>query len=112
MWSTSKKIVVANNISKNLDFVFKVNQDVTLQSTVSQPTGVNFINVLCTAFGLVDPKSVKNTAKSSVSFYAFGIYECKSCTWNVDEIDTWAQFNQRSTYSFYTRRSQKRKKYS
>jgi len=27
-------------------------------------TGVNFINVLCTAFSLVDPKSVKNTAKS------------------------------------------------
>jgi len=23
---------------------------------------------------------------------------------NVDEIDTWAQFDQRSTYSFYTHR--------
>ncbi len=32
---------------------------------------VNFINVLRTAFALVDPKSVKNTVKSSVSFYAF-----------------------------------------
>jgi len=40
---------------------------------------VNFINVLRTAFVLVDPKSVKNTVKSSVSFYAFGIYERKSC---------------------------------
>ncbi len=27
-------------------------------------------------------------------------------------METWAQFHQRSTYSFYTRRSQKRKKYS
>jgi len=42
--------------------------------------GVNFINVLRTAFALVDPKSVKNTVKSSVTFYAFGIYERKSCT--------------------------------
>jgi len=39
------------------------------------PPGVNFINVSSTAFALVDPKSVKNTVKSSVSFYAFGIYE-------------------------------------
>jgi len=53
--------------------------------------GGNFINVLHTAFALVDPKSVKNTVKSSVSFYAFGIYERKSCTYNVDEIEPWWQ---------------------
>ncbi len=48
---------------------------------VDLPTsGVNFINVLRTAFALVDPESVKNTFKSSVSFYTFGIYEHKSCT--------------------------------
>jgi hypothetical protein len=41
--------------------------------------GVNFINDLHTAFALVDPESVKITVKSSVSFYAFGIYERKSC---------------------------------
>jgi len=35
--------------------------------------GVNFTNVLHEAFTLVDPESVKNTVKSSVSFYAFGI---------------------------------------
>ena len=40
--------------------------------------GLDFINVLRTAFALVDPESVKNTVKSSVSFYAFGIYERKS----------------------------------
>jgi len=42
--------------------------------------GLNFINVLRTAFTLVDPKSVKNTVKSSVFFYSFGIYGRKSCT--------------------------------
>ncbi len=35
---------------------------------------------LRTAFALVDPERVKNTVKSSVSFYAFGIYKRKSCT--------------------------------
>jgi len=101
----------------------------SLQSNLfNMAPGVNFINILCTAFTLVDPKSIKkidnlnvfltllgsgcvkavhrtlmkfssgvnftcfthsffcrsqkhkNTVKSSVSFYAFGIYECKSCT--------------------------------
>jgi hypothetical protein len=31
----------------------------------------------------------KNTIKSSVSFYAFGICAHKSCSENIDEIDTW-----------------------
>ncbi len=43
-------------------------------------SGVNFINVLRTAFTLVDSESIKNTVKSSVSLYTFGIYEHKSCT--------------------------------
>ncbi len=50
-------------------------------------SGVNFISVLCTAFALEDPESIKNTVKSSVSIYAFGIYVRKSCMWNVDEIE-------------------------
>jgi len=41
-------------------------------------SGVNFINVLHTAFTLVDPISVKNTVKSSVSFYTFGISSVKA----------------------------------
>ena len=45
-----------------------------------QSSGVNFINNLHTAFAFVDSKSVKNTVKSSVSFYAFWIYKRKSCT--------------------------------
>ncbi len=39
--------------------------------------GVDFINVLRTAFTQVDPEK---TVKSTVSFSAFGIYNCKSCT--------------------------------
>jgi hypothetical protein len=43
-------------------------------------SGVNSNNILRTSFMLVDPKSIKNTVKSSMSFYTFGIYETKSCT--------------------------------
>jgi len=43
-------------------------------------TNDNFINDLCAAFTLVDPESVKNAVKSSVSFYAFRLCACKSCT--------------------------------
>ncbi len=43
-------------------------------------------------------------------FYAFGIYLRKSCTQNVDEIEPRGRFHQRSTYSFYARRSRMRKK--
>jgi len=49
--------------------------------------GVNFTNILRKAFTLVDPESVKNTVKSSVSFYAFGICNCGRCTYNVAEIE-------------------------
>jgi len=34
--------------------------------------GANFTNILHKTFTLIDPKSIKNTFKSSVSFYAFG----------------------------------------
>jgi len=50
--------------------------------------GLNFINVLRTAFTHVDPECAKKTVKSAVSFGAFGTYERKSCTSNVGEIDT------------------------
>jgi len=50
--------------------------------------GVNFINVLCTAFALIDPESVKRYWRINCIFCAFGIYERKSCSLNVDEIDS------------------------
>jgi hypothetical protein len=43
-----------------------------LYSSVTQPPGLNFINILRTAVTLVDPESVKNTVKSSVSFSLSG----------------------------------------
>jgi len=38
---------------------------------LSSQSGVDFTNVLSTAFTLVDPESIKNTVKSSVPFCAF-----------------------------------------
>ncbi len=49
--------------------------------------GLNFINVLRTAFTLVYPESVKRYQWLNCIFYAFGIYERKSC-------DTRCQFHQ------------------
>jgi len=40
--------------------------------------GVNFTNIL-SSFCTVDPESLKNTVKSSVSFYTFGLCARKSC---------------------------------
>jgi len=40
-------------------------------ATVQVQPGVYFINVLLEAFAHEDPKSVKNTVKSLVSFYPF-----------------------------------------
>jgi hypothetical protein len=42
--------------------------------------GVNFINVLHTAFTHTDPECAKKTVKSAVSFGAFGTYKRKSST--------------------------------
>jgi len=49
--------------------------------------GVNFTNVLRTAFTLIDPESVKRYCWLNCIFCALGIYERTSCTLNVDEID-------------------------
>ncbi len=42
-------------------------------TNIAVTPSVNFTNLLRTAFMLVDPESVKNTVKSFVTFYAFGI---------------------------------------
>ncbi len=79
--------------------------------------GIDLINILFDAFTHKDPKSVsircfytqgsqkcKNSVMLSVYFYAFGICTLKSCTQNVDEIDTRCQFHQHSTYKFLYKR--------
>ncbi len=48
---------------------------------------VNFTSILCAAFTLVDPESVKNTVRSSISFYDFRNCTCKSSTQNIDKIE-------------------------
>jgi len=63
-------------------FVYKIKLFVAI-------SGLNFINILSTAFTLPDPKCAKKTVKLAVSFGAFGTYERKSCTLNIGEIDTW-----------------------
>ncbi len=50
------------------------------QQNDSRTPGVNFINVLCTAFTHVDPKRLKKTVMSALSFCTFGLREHKSCT--------------------------------
>jgi len=60
-----------------------------LHKTLMKMTpGVNFINIFTHSFCDCSSPRRKSSFKSSVSFYAFGIYERKSCTKNVDEIDT------------------------
>ncbi len=71
---------------------------------------VNFINIFTHSSYSCRSQKQKNSVKSSVIFYTFGIYQSKSCSWNIGEIDTLSQFHQRSTYSFYTRRSRMQKK--
>jgi len=41
--------------------------------------GLNFINVLRTAFMFADPKCTKKEVKLAVLFGTFGTYERKSC---------------------------------
>ncbi len=90
--------VVVLILHKGLD---QVNQPLTQNDARFFTSGVNFTNILLTAFTLVNPKSVKNTVNSSVSFCAFGIYEHKSCTQNIDEIDGSCQFHQHFALKFF-----------
>jgi len=64
----------------------------------------NFINVICTAFTLADPESVKIQLSHLYLFTLLGSPSEKAARRNVDEIETRAQLHQRSTFSFYTRR--------
>ncbi len=48
---------------------------------------LNFINVLRTAFALVDPESVKRHGWLNCIFYAFGIYKCKRTLMKLTPYD-------------------------
>ncbi len=51
---------------------------IQIERLQTRRSGVNFINVLRTAFALVDPESVKNTVRSSVSFTLLGSMSVKA----------------------------------
>jgi hypothetical protein len=54
-------------------------------------TGVNFINILSTAFALVDPKSVRTQSNCQYLFTLLGSMSVKTVSKYVDEIDPrWA----------------------
>ncbi len=78
-------------------------------SSFLEQLGLNFINVLRTAFALVDPESVKNAVKSSVSFYSVGICARKSCA-TLMELTLGLNFINALYTAFFAYRSQKRKK--
>jgi len=58
--------------------------------------GLNFINVLRTVFTFADHESVKRYLWINCIFYAFGIYERKSCTkkslWNWHQVSISSTF--------------------
>ncbi len=49
--------------------LFNVHRQLTMFGIQVWQPGLSFINILRAAFALVDPKSVKNTVKSSVSVF-------------------------------------------
>jgi len=49
--------------------------------------GVDFIIIFTSSFCARSSPNIKNSVKLSVSFYVLGIYERKSCRWNVNEIE-------------------------
>ena len=56
----------------------KIDENTARKMLVKLTPGVNFTNILHSAFTHADPKSAKTTVWSSVSFCAFGTSKCKS----------------------------------
>ena len=57
--------------------------------------GVNFTNILLTAFTRTDPKSAKKDSQVKQLFVALGSACVKAVCKHVDEIDPLSQFHQR-----------------
>jgi len=73
-------------------------------------SGVNFINVLLAAIAPVDPKSVKRYWRLDWILTLLGATGVKAAWKFVGEIEPRGQFHQCSMSSFWSRKSQKRKK--
>jgi hypothetical protein len=76
---------IANKLGRPIDEVTFVG--IHHRRTVSETFGVNFTNILCTAFTYTDPKSAKKYSQAVSLFCVLGIFVRKSFTSNVDEID-------------------------
>ncbi len=74
----SRKRKKTDNLTVFLRFRNLRSQKLRINMLVKLTPGLNFINDLCTAFTLSDPKSVKRYWGLNCIFYAFGIYERKS----------------------------------
>ncbi len=66
-------ICLDDNLTNFNDVIFRRDQSCDGNASPC----VNFTKIIYTAFTLVDPKSVKNIVKSSVSFYTFKTCGCK-----------------------------------
>ncbi len=71
--------------------------------------GVDFTNIFMLSFYPCRSQKCKMADDLTV-ILAFGIYACNSFSKNAGKIKAWGQFHQHSMYSFYARKSQKRKK--
>ncbi len=77
----------------------------------TQP-GLNFINVLRTAFTHVDPESLRIQLGHQCLFMLLGSTSVKAVRRMLMKLSpshTWCQFHQHSMFNFYTPGAQKRK---
>ncbi len=71
---------VKNVFETNQVTIFKQPKTCEIMYMLLLLLGLNFINVLCTAFAGADPKSVKKILLTYlVYFYTFRIHDHKSC---------------------------------
>ncbi len=55
--------------------------------------GISLTNILQAAFAHLENKSTKKDWQPDCLLGTFVIWVCKSFVWNVDEINTWYQFD-------------------
>ena len=87
-----------------------IGKNVVRKMLMKLTPGVNVISILQAAFMLIGPKSAKQHCWLDCLFKNLGSARIKAKCKSVGEIESWCQFHQLSTYSFYAHRSQKRKK--
>jgi len=77
---TMKSVFLNNCMSPHLNLL-------SLHVAIGDKGSISSTYVFMRSFCSCSSPKCKNSVKSSESFYAFGIYERKRCTKNVDEIE-------------------------